>query len=172
MAKNNNNELSKGITFFFVCVALSMSVGAQNVSINALTLKSGIVKKGKIVLFQITINNTDATELVGIYKLKVQINVADSIVSIAKSGHNLPTGWEIISTIDGSITLSNGKDIVAPSDARNIFIALVGKKVGGPVIVSGQLRFSNGVVPGTEPGSLKGDNPADNLATSSCQVKK
>ena len=165
-------KLLKGIIIFFVSVALSTGVAAQNVSINALTLKSGIVKKGKTVLFQVTINNTDATELVGVYKLKVQINVADAIVSIAKSGHNLPTGWEIISIGNGNITLSNGRDIIAPSDARNIFIALKGEKVGGPVIVSGQVSFSNGITPGIERGSLKGDNPLDNNSTSSCKVEK
>lgn len=165
-------KLFQGVTIFFVVFALSMEVAAQNVSINVLTQKAGVVKKGKVVLFQVAINNTDATELVGVYKLKVQINVADSIVSIAKNGHILPTGWEILSNSNSSITLSNGKDIIAPSDARNIFIALIGKKIGGPVIVSGQLAFSNGIAPGSEPGSLKNDNPLDNNSTSSCRVKK
>ena len=156
------------IAFFFAIG----NIKGQNVSINALTENAGIVKKNDTVLFQVTVNNTSATELVGVYKLKVQISVADSIVSIDETGHNLPTGWEIISNKSGSMTLSNGKDIIAPSDARNIYVAIKGKNIGGPVIISGQLAFSNGIVPGTELGSLKGDNPLDNISTSSCKVEE
>jgi len=68
------------------------------------------------------------------------------------------------------ITLSNGKDIIAPNDARTLLIALEGKNAGGPVNVSGQLSFSDGVAPGTAPGSMAGDNPADNFSTSTCTV--
>jgi len=140
--------------------------------INVLTKNVGIVKKGRTIFIEATINNTDPTSFVGIYKIKAQIAVPNAIVSITSAGHSLPTGWEIISNTDSTITLSNGKDIIAPSDARTLLIAIKGKKIGGPLSVSGQLFFSNGIAPGTNPGSLKGDNPLDNFATSSCQVKK
>ena len=145
---------------------------AQNVLINVLTKNAGIVQKGHTIFIAVTINNTDPILFVGIYQLKVQITVPNLIVGIKTSGHILPTGWEIISTSDSTINLSNGKDMLASNDARTLLIAIKGKKIGGPLSVSGQISFSNGAPPGIESGSLKGDNPADNFATSSCQVKK
>lgn len=152
-----------GILFFTTAVS-------QNVSINVLTQNSGIVQVGKTVFFEVTINNTDASSYVGIYKLKTQITVPDSLLTIQTTGHNLPTGWEIISNNNGVISLSNGKDMIASNDARTLLIALQGKNTGGPVTISGQLSFSNGISPGTDPGSMKEDKPADNFSTSSCKV--
>lgn len=165
-------KLLRAVIIFFVGVTLSMEVAAQNVSINVLTQKSGIIKKGKNVFFEVTVNNTDASIPVGVYKLRVQINIADSIVGIQQSGHNLPTGWEIINNSKGVITISNGKDLIAPNDSRILLIALKGKKVGGPVIISGKLNFSNGISPGVESGYINEDKPADNYSTSSCKVIK
>lgn len=156
----------------FAGVLFCTSAFSQNVSINALTQASGIVKKGKIVFFEVTINNTDASLPVGVYKLKVQINIADSVIAIQQNGHNLPTGWEIISNSNGVITISNGKDMIAPYDARTLLIALKGKKLGGPVIISGKLNFSNGISPGVDSGYINEDKPADNYSTSSCKVVK
>lgn len=160
------------IFLFISLIILNKAALSQNASINVLTQNSGIVQKGKRIFFEVTINNTDALALVGVYKLKAQITVADSIVIITQQGHNLPTGWEIVNNNDGVITLSNGKDIIAPNDSRTLLIAIEGKNIGGPVSMSGQLFFSNGIAPGTEPGSLNGDNPADNFSTSSCKVIK
>lgn len=160
------------IVLSLVTIFIYHETTAQNVLINILTKNSGIVQKGQNIFIEVTINNTDPSSFVGIYKLKAQISVPKSIVSIKPSGHNLPTGWEIISYSDSTIILSNGKDMIAANDARTLLIAIKGNKIGGPLSVSGQLSFSNGSNPGTEPGSLKGDNPADNFATSSCRVKK
>ncbi|MBL0358286.1 MAG: hypothetical protein IPP72_16090 [Chitinophagaceae bacterium] len=155
---------------FFSGILFYTPAVSQNVSINVLTRNSGIVEIGKTIFFEVTINNTNPASLVGIYKLKAQISAPDSIVTIQKTGHNLPTGWEIVNNTDGTITLSNGKDIIAPNDSRTLLIAIQGKNIGGPATLSGQLSFSNGISPGTEPGSLKEDNPADNYSTSSCKV--
>ena len=165
-------KLLRAVIIFFVGVTLSMEVAAQNVSINVLTQKSGIIKKGKNVFFEVTVNNTDASIPVGVYKLRVQINIADSVIAIQQKGHNLPTGWEIISNSNGVITISNGKDMIAPYDARTLLIALKGKKLGGPVIISGKLNFSNGISPGVDSGYINEDKPADNYSTSSCKVVK
>jgi hypothetical protein len=143
---------------------------AQNVVLNVLTQNSGVVQIGKSIFFEVTINNTDASTNVGVYKLKVQVSAPDAVVTILKTGHNLPTGWSIISNDKGVINISNGKDLIAPYDSRTLLIAIEGKSIGGPALMSGQLSFSNGISPGSEPGSLKGDNPADNYSTSSCKV--
>jgi hypothetical protein len=145
---------------------------SQNVSMNVLTQNGGIVRKGKNVFFEVTINNTSSSSNVGIYKLKAQISVPDSIVSIQQTGHNLPTGWEIISNTQNTITISNGKDLIAPNDSRTLLISIRGDNTGGPKTLTGQLTFSNGVSPGSAPGSLAGDNPADNYSTSTCKVIK
>jgi hypothetical protein len=68
--------------------------------------------------------------------------------------------------------LSNGKDMIAPTDGRVILIALKGEKVGGPNIITGQLSVADGIEPGMTPGVLQGDLTADNYSTTSCQVVK
>ncbi len=155
-----------------VCVLFYSAVAAQNVSINVLTRNSGIVQKGETVFFEVTINNTDPSQFVGVYKLKAQINIPDSFLIIQTLGHQLPTGWEIISNSGNTITVSNAKDIIANSDSRTLLIAIKGVNICSSKILSGQLSFSNGIAPGADPGYLKDDNPADNYSTSSCQVIK
>ncbi len=143
---------------------------AQNALINVLTQNAGIVQKGKTVFLEATVNNTDPLSFIGIYKLKVQISVPSAITSIAATGHILPTGWEIINNSGESITLSNGKNMIAASDARTLLIAIEGVKVGGPLTIIGQLSFSNGIAPGTAAGTLPGNNPGDDSSVSTCKV--
>lgn len=157
-------------SFFFFGILFNKPVLSQNVSINVLTKESGIVRAGNTVLFEVTINNTDPLTIVGMYKLKAQVSIASPEVVIQKTGHNLPTGWEVIDNDGKVITISNGKDLIAPNDARTLLLSLKGVQMGGPVSISGQLSFSNGAAPGSEPGSLAGDKPADNFSTSSCTV--
>lgn len=156
--------LAGGFTF--------MSASSQNVLINILTQNSGIVKKGKTVFLEVTVNNTDPDAYIGIYKIKVQISVPSAIASIPATGHVLPTGWTITSNNGSTINLSNGKNMIASNDSRTILIAVQGNKIGGPSTIAGQLSFSNGEAPGTTPGVLAGDNPADNFSTSTCEVIK
>lgn len=157
--------------FLFTVTFLCKHAASQNVSVNVITQNAGLVKQGESVFFDVTVNNTDPAALVGVYKLKVQVSIADSSPIIIKTtGHTLPTGWQITDNTGTVITLSNGKDIIAPNDARTLLIALEGKKAGGPVNISGQLSFSDGIYPGTAPGSMAGDNPSDNFSTSTCTV--
>ena len=165
-------KLVKSLFVLFISVITSEQVASQNVLINVLTQQSGIVRKGKTIFLEATINNTDAALHVDVYKLKVQVSVPSDLVTIASEGHSLPTGWTIISNDGATIQLSNGKDMIAATDARTLLIALQGKKTGGPSTVSGQLSFSDGKAPGTALGTLTGENPADNRSTSTIQVKK
>ena len=143
---------------------------SQNALINVLTQNTGVVHIGGTVFFEVTVNNTDPTNFIGVYKIKVQVSVPSIIVSIASTGHILPTGWTITSNDGFVINLSNGKDMIAANDARTILIAVKGNKIGGPSTLSGQLFFADGIQPGTDPGILTGDNPADNFSTSTCKV--
>lgn len=160
------------IIFSFIVAFAAIRAAGQNVMINILTQNSGIVKKGKTVFLEITINNTDPNTYVGIYKIQTKISVPAGIVSIAATGHVLPTGWKITNNNGSTITLSNCKDMIASNDARTILIALRGNDIGGPSTISGQLYFSNGEAPGTAQGSLSGDNPGDNSSTTTIKVQR
>ena len=146
------------------------TAASQNVLFNILTQNAGLVHKGKTTFLEVTVNNTDPTSFVGLYKLRVQISVPTAIASIPATGHVLPTNWTITSRNDTTIILSNGKDLIAAHDARTLLIAIRGNKIGGPSTITGQLSFSNGQAPGTAPGTLPGDNPADNVSTTTCKV--
>jgi len=138
---------------------------------NILTHNSGVVKKRESVFIEVTICNTDASDSVPMYKLKPQISVPVEIVRIADSGHKLPAGWTIISNDGATIRFSNGTDIIPLAQCRTVFIAVTGKNPGGPLTVSGNLSFSNGLAPGSMPGGPTiRDNPADNNSTSTCKV--
>jgi hypothetical protein len=143
---------------------------SQNAMINILTQNAGIVKIGEKLILEVSITNTNYKDFIGIYKLKVQVSVPEKIVSIDSVGNILPTGWRILSNNGSSITISNGMDMIAATDNRNILISLKAKEIGGRSTISGQLSFSNGVVPGNEPGSLKDDLPGDNISTTTCKV--
>jgi hypothetical protein len=144
---------------------------AQNVSINLLSQNAGLVSVGGSIFLEITINNTDNSLAVPSYKLRPQISVPSSIVTIPASGHQLPAGWSITSNSGSVIRLSNGTDNVPPSSARTILIALQGTALGGPSTISGNLFFSNGVAPGSASGpALPGDLTADNTSTTTVEV--
>lgn len=145
---------------------------AQNAMINILTQNAGIVKKGDKLFAEVSITNTNSKGFIGTYKLKVKISVPKQIVSIDSIDHILPTGWRILSNNGSFIKLSNGMDMIAATDNRNLFISIVGNEVGGLYTISGQLLFSNGTAPGVEPGSLKNDLPGDNHSTTTCKVIK
>jgi hypothetical protein len=162
------------VVFFILVIAVIIVPDcsiAQNVSVNALTLNSGIVKNGETVFYEVQINNTDNDLLTGLYKLKVQVSIADSSTIVIKADtHILPTGWKILSNSGTVITFSNCKDIIAPNDVRKLLIAIEGKQPGGPVMIASQLSFADGIVPGTNPGIQIGDNPLDNFSSSTCKV--
>jgi hypothetical protein len=147
------------------------NAAAQNAMINILTRNSGLVKKGGTVFLEVAINNTDPASHIAAYKLRPQISVPSATVSIAATGHVLPTGWTIIRNSGSVITLSNGKDLIGSADSRIILIALKGIKTGGPAIINGQLFFADGNAPGSESGTLTGDIPNDNNSSASIQVR-
>ncbi len=163
-------KLFKMILLFFG-VVMAMTSTAQNVSINVLTQNSGQVSLGGTVYVEITVANTSTTTSVPVYKLRPQLSVPVSIVSIPATGHVLPSGWSIISNASGVIRVSNGTDQIPPNTARTILIAVKGETLGGPLTVSGNLLFSNGVAPGSASGpATPGDVTADNSSSSTVEV--
>ncbi len=163
----------KLLKLFLLLIAFcaAHNAAAQNAMINILTRNSGLVKRGGTVFLEVTINNTDPAAHIPAYKLRPQISVPAGLVSVAETGHVLPTGWTIIRNAGSVITLSNGKDLIGSTDSRIILIALKGIKPGGPAIINGQLFFADGNAPGTESGTLTGDVPTDNNSSTSIQVR-
>lgn len=165
-------SLVKIICSLVIAAFIHSDCRAQNVLLNILSKNSGIVKKGKTLFLEVTINNTDPVNHIGIYKIRTQLSVPIAIASFESKGHVLPTGWTITSNNGGTINLSNGKDMIAANDSRTILIAIKGLTVGGPGTITGQLSFSDGTAPGTATGILNGDLAADNFSTTTCTVIK
>jgi hypothetical protein len=163
-------KLYKHILFTTVFLISEKVLFAQNVMINILTQNAGLVKKGEKLFVEASITNTNSKENVGIYKVKVQINVPSKIVSLDSVGHLLPRGWKIINSDNYSITISNGMDIIAATDNRTLLISLKADEVGGPLPITGLLSFSDGNYPGTGYGYLKNDLPGDNSSKTTCNV--
>jgi Secretion system C-terminal sorting domain len=156
----------------FACSYLVTSASAQaNAYINILTLNSGQVALGSTVDIQVEVGNNGTANITA-SKVKTAITVPTSLVSILPNAQQtgLPAGWTILSnTAGGVITLCNGTDVIAPSTSRIFLIKVQGNTLGGPSTIVGQLSFSGGINCAS-PGSLTGDNPADNSSTSSIQV--
>jgi len=141
--------------------------------INVLTQNLGIVKKGKIIFFEIKISNTSATASIPPYKLRPQISFPNTLVDVETTGHILPKGWAVTSNKNGVILLTNGTDVMAENENRTILIAIKGKSKGGPSSITGNLTFGNGIAPGIAVGApLAGDNIADNVSSSTVKVIK
>ena len=167
--------MNKLIQYCFVacCFFYSANVHSQNVMLNAVTHHSGIVKLNETVFFEIKVSNTSPVIAIPAYKIKIQINFPESLVNVPDTGHVLPDGWKILSNKNGVVLLSNGTDIIAENENRNLLIAIQGKAVGGPSSIKANLFFANGIEPGVTAGSsLKGDNTADNSSSSSIEVRR
>jgi len=159
--------------FILFTVLSATNLFSQNVMINVLTKNSGEVKKGEVIFFEITINNTSPIASIPPYKIRPQISFPTTLVDVPKTGHILPKGWAITSNNNGVIILTNGTDVIPENENRTILIAIKGKETGGPSSIMGNLTFSNGMAPGAVVGtSLAGDNIADNASTSTVRVVK
>ncbi len=136
---------------------------AQNVGVGSTAGQSGQVKLGQTILVEIWVNNTSSNiGPVLPYKIKPQITFSESL-HLADKGHELPTGWEIVSSEPGDVKLTNGTDTIPQHEKRIIKLAFVGKKISKGENVTTNLLFSNGKSPGDKPGpSLTGDIKSDN----------
>lgn len=167
-------KIFKLTVLFFVGVFIFSTAAAQsNAFINVLTQNSGQVAVGGIVNIEVTVGNTGPVSPIGQFKVRAQISVPIAICNVlpAVQQTGLPPGWTVSAYVGGgsSITVCNGTDVIPVGVARTILIAVQGNVIGGPSTVTGNLLFSNGTSC-TIPGTLAGDNTADNSSTSSIQV--
>ncbi len=163
-------KIFKLILLFIVGSFTALNAASQaNAYVNILTQNSGLVNLGGTVFIEVTIGNTGPVSSIGVNKVRAQISVPSAIASIPATGHVLPPGWTITVNTGSAITVCNGSDVIAVGTARTILISVQGNSIGGPSTVSANLLFSSGTSC-TTPGSLSGDNTADNSSTSSIQV--
>jgi SprB repeat len=166
-------KLFKLLTLFCISAFFlaSKAYAQPNAYINILTLNSGQVTLGGTVDIQVEVGNSGTANITA-SKVKTAITVPTALVSLLATGSQptLPTGWSILSnTAAGVITLCNGTDVIAPGQLRTILVRIQGNTLGGPSTIVGQLSFSGGTNCGA-PGSLSGNNTADDGSTSSIQV--
>lgn len=171
--QNKKMKSFKLILLVIISSCFTKIAASQDVLMNIITQNSGIINIDGIVFLEITVCNKSSTTSIPVYKLRPQISFPAEIVSIPDTGHILPPGWTITFSKDAVIRLSNGNDEIPLHACRTILIAAKGKAVGGPSTISGTLTFSNGIAPGTVAGaSTSGDNPADNVSTTSIKVTR
>lgn len=165
-------KLIKLLMIFLVCAfAVSSVSGQSNAYISVLTQNSGLVNQGGTVFIEVTVGNTGPMTPIGVNKVRAQLSLPSAICTalpnVQQTG--LPPGWTITVNTGGVITVCNGSDVIAVGAARTILIKVQGNNLGGPSTVTGNLLFSSGTSC-TTPGTLPGDNTADNSSTSSIQV--
>lgn len=159
------------VLILVACIFNTKSAASQNVLLNILTQNSGKIKKGGSIFLEITVCNTDGTDSVPVYKLRPQISIPAEIAVLNTTGHKLPEGWAISSYDRGTIRMTNGTDKIPPNGCRVILLSIGGIKTGGPSSISGNMFFSSGIAPGITPGlPTRGDNPADNVSSTTCEV--
>jgi hypothetical protein len=145
--------------------------GPANAFINVLTLNSGQVNQGQVVDVQVSVGNTGPS-FIGRNKVRAQISIPIAIATALPNAQQtgLPAGWIITANTGGTITICNGTDQIPAGEQRQILIKVQGTAAGGPSTVAGVLSFGPGTGVCTGPGSLAGDNTADNTSTSTIQV--
>ena len=159
------------ILFLVGAFTASGASGQANATLNILTANSGQVIVGGVVDIQVTVGNTGPSSITA-NKVRAQISVPSAIaLPLATSQQTgLPAGWFVTANLaNGTITVCNGTDVIPAGAQRQVYIKVQGISVGGPSTVNGTLLFSNGTSC-TTPGTLAGDNTADNTATTSIQV--
>jgi hypothetical protein len=149
----------------------SNAIGQANAFIQVLTLNSGNVTLGGTVDIQVTVGNSGPTSNIAANNVRTQVSVPASLVSILPNAQQtgIPAGWSITSNNGTTIQLCNGSDVIAPNTQRNVLIKVQGNTLGGPLTVSGGLSFRSGNNC-VSPGSLAGNNTADDNGTSSISV--
>jgi len=158
-------KLIKLFMLLFVGAFLSQEVAAQaNVSLNMLTLNSGDVIINGSGTLQITLNNTGPTSTIPAGRLQVQVTVPTSI-SIPAS--QTISGYTFTSLNAQTVNICNSATSIPVGGASTFTIALLGGPTATTGVISGQTTFRTNC---TAPGSLAGNNTADDAATAGFQV--
>ena len=159
------------IIFSAGLLGITTANGQANAFIQVLTLNSGNVNLGGTGDIQITVGNTGPSNNIAANNVRTQVSVPNALVSLLPNAQQtgIPAGWAITSNNGTTIQLCNGTDVITPGTQRNIIIKVQGNTIGGPLTVSGGLSFRSGTNCAA-PGTLAGNNTADDNGTSSVTV--
>lgn len=161
-------KLFKLFMLLFAGAFLTTEVAAQaNASLNMLTLNSGdVIINGGSGTLQATVGNTGPTSTIPAGRINVTITAPTSI-SIAATQSGLPAGWTVVSNNGTFIVLCNSATTIPVNTQTNLLIALQGGTALASGVISGQMSFKTNC---TAPGSLSGNNTADDASTAGFQV--
>lgn len=158
-------KLFKLVMLLFVGAFLNQEVAAQaNVSLNMLTLNSGDVIINGSGTLEITLNNTGPTSVIPAGRLQVQITVPTSISIPAPQ---TISGYTFTSLNAQTVNICNSSTPIPVNGASTFTIALLGGATATTGVISGQTTFRTNC---TAPGSLAGNNTADDAGTAGFQV--
>lgn len=164
------NRFLKTVLFTGYFFVLSFA-SAQNVSLNMLTLNSGVVPLAGNGTLQADINATQGTSgqtsAVGIGKINLQLSVPSTLL-ISTTQNNLPAGWTVRNNNGQVINICNSGTTIAVGSVASLLISVEGVSItSGSPSMAGQLSFRTSC---TGPGSLNGDNSADNSTVAGFSV--
>lgn len=166
------NYLKLSILMLVGLFSISKGIAQANASLAVLTQNSGVVGVGEVVNIQLNIINTGPVSSIGVNKVRCQLSVPGAIVTIVPNAEQtgLPPGWIILTNNGSVITVCNGTDVIPVNESRVVLVKVQGTAIGGPSTVLGNLSFGPGTGVCTGPGTLPGDNTADNSSSSSVTV--
>jgi SprB repeat len=154
------------VLMFLGAFAATGAFAQANVTLNMLTLNSGdVIINGSGVL-QATVGNTGPSTTIPNGRLNVQISVP-STISIATTQSGLPAGWTVTNNNGSVINICNSSTTVPVGTATQLLIALQGGPAAASGVISGQISFRTNC---SAPGSLSGNNPADDASTAGYNV--
>lgn len=154
------------LLMFLGVFAISGVFAQANVTLNMLTLNNGDVIQNGTGTLQATVGNTGPSTTIPNGRINLQITVPPSI-SIAATQSSLPTGWTVTNNNGTVINLCNSSATVPVNTATQVIITLQGGASTATGVISGQISFRTNC---TAPGSLSGNNPADDASTAGYQV--
>lgn len=160
-------KLIKLIVLLFLGAFAVTGASAQaNATLNMLTLNSGdIISNGSGTL-QATVGNTGPSTTIPNGRINLQITVPPTI-TIAATQSGLPAGWTVTNNNGTVINICNSSVTIPVNTSANLLIALQGGATLTSGVISGQISFRTNC---TGPGSLSGNNTADDGSTAGFNV--
>lgn len=140
----------------------SISFAQSNATINMLTLNSGNVGVNGIGTLEVAIGNTGPSVAIAAGKINATISAQPLVTFAPDASQTLPAGWIIRNNLGSSLILCNSSTTIPVGTITNINIALVGGANAGSGTISGSLAYRTNC---TAPGSLSGNNTADDIAS-------
>lgn len=154
------------VLLFLGAFAVTGASAQANATLNMLTLNSGDIILNGSGSLQATVGNTGPSTTIPNGRINLQITVPPSI-SIAATQSGLPAGWTVTNNNGTVINICNSAVTIPVNTSANLIIALQGGAALTSGVISGQISFRTNC---TGPGSLSGNNTADDASTAGFNV--